>query len=186
MDKIKFVTSNLHKFEEVRDKVSRLEINVIHQNMQYSEIQADRIEDVARASLANLVPVIPGSFFLEDAGLEIDALGGFPGPYSSFVYQTIGWKGVLNLMEGRTLRNARFISVIALYLDERVKLFKGICEGKISDQAKGDMGFGFDPIFIPEGSDLTFSEMEMGTKNQYSHRSMALDELISYLRNFID
>lgn len=178
---LKFITSNQHKFEEIRAKVSPYNIAINHMEMKYGEPQADRIIDIARASMANLIPVVDGNFFIEDSGIEVDALNLFPGPYSSFVYQTIGWEGILKLMEGEEHRAARFRSVIALYLDGDVHLFQGVTEGSIANEGRGTSGFGFDPVFIPSSANVTYGEMEMDLKNTHSHRSKAFDKMMSFL-----
>jgi len=121
--------------------------------------------------------------FVEDAGLFIDALNGFPGPYSSYVYRTIGVEGVLKLVEGKS-RGAAFVSVIALYHPGKgVRVFKGMCRGVIAQHPRGFSGFGFDPIFIPEGVGKTFAEMREDEKNKLSHRGEAARKLIEWLKN---
>ncbi|HYY90876.1 MAG TPA: non-canonical purine NTP pyrophosphatase, partial [Candidatus Dormibacteraeota bacterium] len=108
------------------------------------------------------------------SGLFIDALGGFPGPYSSYVYGTIGLRGILNLLNGQKQRGAFFQSSIAFgspTLDPR--LFTGRIMGSISKRASGNFGFGYDPIFIPKGSKKTFGQTGLLVKNANSHRAKA-------------
>ena len=158
---LEIVTSNDHKFEEIQEKLSILNLEFSHRKMSYPEIQADTIIDVCRYSLSLMIPVIGDSFVLEDSGIAIDELSGFPGPYSSFIYRTIGNEGILSLMDGKSNRNARFYSVIGLYYEGQSYLFEGICEGQIAEKPSGDFGFGFDPIFIPDGYLSTFAEIEL-------------------------
>jgi XTP/dITP diphosphohydrolase len=115
---------------------------------------------------------------LEDSGLFIEALNGFPGVYSAYVFQTIGQMGILRLMEGKRDRDARFESRIALSLpDGNVELVSGTCTGTIPQTMRGSEGFGFDPVFIPEGDYRTFAEMSIEEKEVHSHRGKALAAL---------
>ena len=120
---------------------------------------------------------------VEDAGLFIEALKGFPGPYSSYVYKTLGVQGILKLMEGVKRREAYFLSAIA-YAEPGLepKVFLGKVEGFIVPEARGSKGFGFDPIFQPKGSEKTFAEMGVEEKNRFSHRAKALSALAEWLK----
>jgi len=122
---------------------------------------------------------------VEDAGLFIEALNGFPGAYSSFAYKTLGCKGILKLLEDiPPPRWAYFKSCVGYYDGHgRITVVEGVCRGKISLDERGSRGFGFDPIFIPEGSNnRTFAEMEVLEKNEYSHRAKALRELFQHFK----
>jgi len=140
------------------------------------EIQSDNLEIIAKASATDAEKKCGLPVFVEDAGLFIEALNGFPGPFSSYVYRTIGTKGILKLMENVDKRDAYFQSVVAFSsLGETQKCFQGRVKGKISMEERGGSGFGFDPIFEPSGSHKrTFAEMPTIEKNEYSHRAKAL------------
>jgi len=120
---------------------------------------------------------------IDDSGLFIDALGGFPGVYSSYVYKRLGCAGVLKLLEGAPSRGATFETVFLHRTGGTHEVFHGTCLGTIADREKGPGGFGFDPIFTPEGASQTFAEMSLTEKNTYSHRGRAVDELARYLVN---
>jgi len=113
---------------------------------------------------------------VEDAGLFIEALNGFPGPYSHYVYQTIGTRGILKLMRNVDQRDSHFRSVVVFCdTDESLKTFRGETPGKIGQEERGSLGFGFDPIFEPlEAPGKTFAEMTLMEKGKYSHRAKAL------------
>lgn len=178
---IMFVTSNAHKFQEVREIMESSSIEVQWHEMQYEEIQADTTEEISRDSCIKLAKKIEGKFFLEDTGLYIDPLNGFPGPYSSFVQKTIGNKGILRLLHNNG-RNARFLTVISYWNGKDVIQFRGELEGKISYTERGSTGFGYDPIFIPDGYEKSLSEMTPAEKNGISHRSTALKKFMDYLK----
>ncbi|MHA1687355.1 MAG: XTP/dITP diphosphatase [Candidatus Heimdallarchaeaceae archaeon] len=187
-----FVTHNEHKYLEASKLAVEYNIEVMWVNFEYEEIQDDDPETIAKQSCTILLKEkfsIDGPFFLEDAGLFIEALNGFPGPYSSYVYKKIGNKGILKLMENQENRKAYFKSVVAAYFGGDIHLFKGISWGEIAFQTHGEKGFGFDPIFIPEqlaetDEPKTFAEMNTETKNLYSHRQKALRELYSSFSAF--
>ena len=171
-----FVTNNVHKFSEARQVLSEYKLATAMLKIKAAEIQDDTLENIAKASVMDAVERCRLPIFVEDAGLFIDALNGFPGPYSSYVYRTTGTKGVLKLMKEVEKRNAYFHSVIAFCSPkESPKCFHGKVKGKISQKERGNSGFGFDPIFEPSGSpNRTFAEMTTEKKNKFSHRAQAL------------
>jgi len=183
-----FVTGNKHKFEEVKALISKLEPSIQLKplsGVRKLEIQASALEKIALFAAEDLSRKIGVNFFIEDAGLFIDALRGFPGPYSHYVYKTIGCEGILKLMEGISNRNAEFRSVIALSFGGIIKIFRGVVRGTISTDMRGEYGFGFDPIFIPEGSDKTFAEMKTEEKNRVSHRARSVRSMIEFIRTIM-
>lgn len=174
---ITFVTGNPGKLAEVSTMLS---CRVVQHDVGYPEIQADTLEDVTRFGLNWLRPQIDGPIMIEDAGLFVEGLEGFPGVYSSYAYQTIGNQGILRLLEDAETRDAVFRSVIGLD-DGKQHFFTGECHGSLAMTARGEHGFGYDPIFMPEGSGRTFAEMEPAEKNRHSHRGSAIRKLASYL-----
>ena len=121
------------------------------------------------------------SLLVEDSGLFIDALPNFPGVYSAHVFQSLGCKGILRLLDKK--RSAHFLTVAALWTGEAVEVFVGRCDGQIAMEMKGEGGFGYDPIFIPDENEdgRTFAQMENEEKSVYSHRGRALRALFDYL-----
>ena len=191
--KIYFITSNEGKYKEVVEKLKYIpDIEIEQLERSYPEIQAESLNDVAEFGLKWLQDHIDSkylddSIMIEDSGLFVKRLKGFPGVYSSYVHKTIGgYKAILTLMEGEWERNARFETCIGFIRGgDEPKFFFGSCDGTLSTDARGEHGFGYDPIFIPEGDERTFAEMKPGEKNIYSHRGRALEKLKEYLRNFI-
>jgi XTP/dITP diphosphohydrolase len=171
-----FVTSNLHKFQEARRILSEYKIATAKLKVDAIEIQDDSTENIAKYSAQDAVKNCGLPIFVEDAGLFIEALKGFPGPYSKYAYNTVGLKGILKLMKNVTHRNAYFMSVVAFATpEEQPTCFIGKVEGTISLQEQGTKGFGYDHIFVPlDGYGRTFAEMTTEEKNSYSHRGEAL------------
>lgn len=171
-----FVTSNIHKFLEARNILAKYKLATAKLRVEAIEIQDDNLEKIARFSVLDAVNNCNLPVFVEDAGIFIEALKGFPGPYSKFVFNTVTLKGILKLMDGVENRNAYFMSVIAFASPQEQPIyFVGKVDGKISLQQKGNSGFGYDPIFIPhDGDGRTFAELTTNEKNRLSHRGEAL------------
>jgi XTP/dITP diphosphohydrolase len=189
MMKIYFITSNKGKFKEVEEKLGTIAgIELERMELEYPEVQADKLEDVVLFGMdwlnLNGGPELSDhAVMIEDSGLFVDRLKGFPGVYSAFVHRTIGgFEAVLSLMEGDWDRRAHFETCIGFSVKGGMpRTFTGRCDGTLSKEAQGEHGFGYDPIFIPEGENRTFAEMETAEKNIFSHRSKAVKELKKYL-----
>ncbi|UCG36411.1 MAG: XTP/dITP diphosphatase [Candidatus Bathyarchaeota archaeon] len=169
-------TGNFGKFNEARLVTGKFNVALaMLSKIRSVEIQHDDLEVVATARVLNVVERCGLPLVVEDAGLFTNALNGFPGPYSSYAYKTIGNDGLLTLIEGETNRKALFKSVVAYTNPESNEplCFTGTVEGEITLGKRGVEGFGFDPVFKPSGSPKTFGEMSVEEKNQYSHRARA-------------
>ena len=181
--RVNIITANEGKAREFIElgKVYGIEVNIV--GIPKVEIQSEKLEEIAMYSAINAVIHVKDYVVVEDAGLFIKALNGFPGPYSSYVYKKLGVEGILKLMDGVSDRRAYFKSVIAFASPTGlVKIFEGVVHGEIALSARGSGGFGFDPIFIPKGERRTFAEMSVSEKNKYSHRARAFKELANWLR----
>ncbi len=176
-----FVTHNRHKYEEISEAFERAGLELEWMNLEYEEIQADTTEEVSARSCRSLSSSTQGNFFLEDTGLYIESLNGFPGPYSSYVLKTIGLDGILRLLEDRD-RSACFLTVISLRYGNEFKSFSGKVSGRIAESRRGSGGFGYDPIFIPGSTGKTLAEMDIHEKNTVSHRGLAVSELLKFLK----
>ena len=181
-----FATGNFNKFREAKEILNRNKFATAMIRFKGVEIQSESLEEIARTAVKNAFSKTSLPVFVEDAGLFIEALDGFPGPYAAYVYKTVHNKGILKLMSEVSERQAKFRSVIA-YQDQYLaepKCFLGESKGKITKNErmeKGKSGFGFDPIFQPDGNDKTFAEMTVDEKNSYSHRATAVQKLAEWL-----
>jgi len=176
-------SKNVGKISEIKKLGSYFGIEIVPVDLPKVEVQSESLEEVSLYSAVNAFLTFRRPLIVEDSGLYIEALNLFPGAYSSFVYKTIGIRGVLKLLEGVENRRACFKSVIALAAPNlsEVKLFTGVVHGVIATEPRGSGGFGFDPIFIPEGFSKTFAEMSEEEKNRVSHRGEAFRALASWL-----
>ncbi len=180
--KINFFTSNYGKFIEIKQVLAPYGIELIKINEKPKEIQSEKLEEIVEYCVAVARMKHPEPGFLEDTGLFIEGLNGFPGPYASFVFQKIGLKGILKLLKNKENRRSKFVTVIG-YWDQqiKIKLFKGVVEGEITTKIRGK-GWGYDPIFKPLKSDKTYGEMTTHEKNIFSHRGRAARKLAEWLR----
>ncbi|MBO3757900.1 MAG: XTP/dITP diphosphatase [Thermoproteota archaeon] len=180
--KLIFVTGNRGKFLEAKKILEDFGIELEQVDLDVTEPQADNLEEVVKKCAEEAFKVIKRSFIIEDSGLFINALNGFPGVYSSYVYKTIGYEGILKLLFGIVDRSAYFMTSLAyVELGGELKIFSGRVDGVITTEARGKNNFGFDPIFKPLGSNLTFAEMSIEEKNKFSHRAKALRAFVSWL-----
>lgn len=189
--KLVFATNNLHKLKEVQAIVP-------------SHIQLLSLADInCTEDIPETSPTIEGNAiqkatyikdnygydcFADDTGLEVQVLNGAPGVYSArYAGETkdsnANMNKLLENLEEKENRNAQFKTVIALYINKKLETFTGICEGTIISEKKGEQGFGYDPIFSPNGYQETFAELPLEKKNSISHRARAVKKLVEFLNN---
>lgn len=190
MREIVFATNNAHKMEEVAAMLGgEYRLVTLRECGITEEIPENEptIEGNALQKARYVHERTGGDCFADDTGLEVDALNGAPGVHSAR-YATDGHDFEANMrlllrnMEGKTDRRARFRTVIALILDGEEYLFEGVVEGRITEQPAGDHGFGYDPVFVPEGEAETFAEMSAERKNAISHRGRAVRKFADFMR----
>lgn len=171
-----FVSSNKNKFNEAKNILYKNGINLGFLKSSLREIQAESIKEIAALKVDEAYRQCNKPVIVEDAGLFVESLNGFPGPFSSYVFKTIGNSGILRLV--KTNRKAKFQSVVA-YCDNKygVVLFDAKVEGKISKNSKGK-GWGYDPIFIPNRQNKTYAMLS--NKNEISHRYKALKKFSNW------
>jgi XTP/dITP diphosphohydrolase len=181
--RLSFVTSNEGKLHEATTALAPLGIEVVGSHLRPVEIQGDTLEEISRAKCEVLIGRLPPPFIVDDGGLFVDALHGFPGVFSAHALKTIGVPGILKLMEGAADRRAHFAAVVSHYDGASVRCFPGRCDGALTTEPRAaGHGFGFDPIFVPEGQARTFAELPAEYKNRFSHRGRALAALVAHLR----
>ncbi|MBX2925641.1 MAG: RdgB/HAM1 family non-canonical purine NTP pyrophosphatase [Chitinophagaceae bacterium] len=189
MHKIIFATNNGHKADEIRAMLpGDFEIVTLKDaglNIDIPEPH-DTLEENAREKSATIYKLTGQDCFGEDTGLEVEALNGEPGVKSArYAGEQRDFDAnihkLLNNLKGKSSRKARFRTVVSLMLGGKEHQFEGICNGTIIENGRGSDGFGYDPVFVPENENRTFAEMTLDEKNQYSHRSKAVSQLIQFL-----
>ncbi len=180
--RLNVITSNQGKAAEFKAAFKDLGIAVSHVSIPYGEIQADTLEEVVRAGLAELKSRGQKNFIIDDSGLFVDSLGGFPGVYSSYAQKTIGNAGMLRLLQDTDDRGAEFRCCIGCDLEGEAIIVSGSCRGTMLEKPSGTGGFGYDPIFSADGR-RSFAEIPMTLKNSISHRGVAIANLVGALRD---
>lgn len=180
--KLKVITHNPGKVREYQEALGGYGIEMEHVNREYDEVQTAYLEEVVDKGLKSMYAEGLRDFMIDDSGLFVDALKGFPGVYSAYGQKTIGNEGILKLMEGVDDRVAVFKCCIGCRIGDETVIVTGKCPGVILDSARGDGGFGYDPIFSPDG-EHSFAEIPVEEKNVISHRGVATRMLVEELRN---
>ncbi len=189
---ILFATSNINKVSEIKaalpEHISLFSLKDIDTNISEIDEPYETLEENAVHKAVSYSNLLKMNCFSEDTGLEVFSLNGAPGVksarYAGFPSDTDkNMALLLKNLEGAADRSAQFRTVIALIINDQIHCFEGICKGQIIQQPKGKNGFGYDPIFIPDGSDKSFAEMNTGEKNKFSHRKKAVDKMIEYLKS---
>lgn len=191
MKRLVFATNNAHKLEEVSailgDKIELLSLKDINCQTDIPET-ADTLEGNALLKSSYIFQNYHLDCFADDTGLEVEALDGAPGVYSARYAGGEGHNAEANMlkllheMEGKENRKAQFRTAISLILDGKQYLFEGVIKGEIIKEKRGNSGFGYDPIFVPEGYSQTFAELGNDIKNKISHRALAVNKLCDFLR----
>jgi XTP/dITP diphosphohydrolase len=184
-----FASNNLNKIREINNVLGNSFTLLSLQDLNMTEDIPENemtLEDNALYKARHIYRDTGMNVFADDTGLEVEALDGRPGVHSArFAGENkdsdANIEKLLSLLENETNRNARFRTVIALIFDGKEYLFEGIVTGTIKKERRGKQGFGYDPVFIPEGKSVTFAEMDLNEKNRISHRARAFEKLKLFL-----
>lgn len=187
--KIVFATNNQHKLDEIRKiTAGKIEILSLSDIDCHDDIEENgtTLEENALIKAQYIKDKFGFDCFADDTGLEVDALGGAPGVYSSrYAGENCNpqdnMRKLISELQGKENRNARFRTVIALLFNGKKHFFEGEIRGRIIDEKRGIAGFGYDPIFMPDNYDKTFAELGDDEKNKISHRAIATRQLINFL-----
>jgi len=173
------VTSNPHKAREVAAFFgSALEVE--HVNLECPEFRHSDVGEIARGKAKFAYEHLKRPLIVDDTAFSVKALRGFPGPYAAYVLDTIGYRGILQLLEGTEERGASFETAIAYADGEGIRIFRGLIAGVITPSPRGQQGFGYDPIFEVDGR--TLAEIPIDEKNRISHRARALSAFREWWR----
>lgn len=192
MNELVFSTNNQHKVEEVQSKLQGLcKIHTLSEYGCTDDIPEDHdtLEGNASQKSHYLFDKYGCNCFSDDTGLEVEALGGEPGVYSARYAgeakdPEANMEKLLQKLKGASNRKARFRTVISLIIDGKEHLFEGIVNGQILTEKHGEKGFGYDPIFQPDGYNRSFAELSMEEKNAISHRGRAVEKLYAFLKDY--
>ncbi len=180
--KLKVITGNPGKVREYEKELSCYGIDMEHFPHPYDEVQTSDLEEVVNKGMDTLIAEGIRDFIVDDSGLFVDSLKGFPGVWSAYAQKTVGNSGIIKLLDGVEDRDAEFRCCIGCDIKGERIVVTGVCRGHIIDAERGTDGFGFDPIFSHDG-ERTFAEVPLDEKNAVSHRGNAVKLLIEELRS---
>jgi XTP/dITP diphosphohydrolase len=178
-----FVTGNEGKVREAREILSYKAVDVRQEKMDLDEVQDSDAETVSRHKAIQAYKKLRTPLIVEDTGLHIAAMNGYPGAMIKHFLESIGMRGIVDFVRGKSSAAEAVCVVSYCGEDGEVTSFRGSVRGRISSSVAGSYDFGWDPIFIPEGHERTFAEMGMDEKNKVSHRRMALEKLALWLKS---
>jgi len=176
-----FATSNAHKVAEATRSGKPYAIGFSQVNVIYPEVRAESVTKVAAEGAKYVFDQLKRSVIVEDSGLFIDSLNGFPGVYSAYAFKRLGNEGIIDLLAKKEDRSAHFLSAVGYASRDGIKVFEGRVDGTITSEEIGDGGFGYDPVFLPAGEKKTFGQ-DPKRKDAISHRKIAIEELCRFLR----
>lgn len=180
MKKIIFVTNTEGKVREAQDILGN-GFRIEHKKLDLDEVQTVDGKEVIKKKAEEAYKLLGCAILVEDTSLYFDAWKGLPGALVRWFLDTVGCGGLCKMMRGETNRMAYSESAIAYYDGKNLKIVSGKIEGSVPDEPRGNKGFGWDPVFVPSGSERTFGELEMSEKNRISSRKIALEKLREYL-----
>ncbi|WP_299013996.1 non-canonical purine NTP diphosphatase [uncultured Polaribacter sp.] len=190
--KLVFSTNNANKLKEVQEMLpTSIEILSLKDINCFDEVEETEttLEGNAKLKADYITNKFGYNCFADDTGLEVESLDGKPGVYSArFAGEPANAENnmqkLIKELQNKTNRKAQFRTAICLNLDNKQFLFEGVCKGEILTQKQGEKGFGYDPIFKPEGFTTSFAQMNSEEKNKISHRGLAVQQLVNFLKNY--
>lgn len=179
-DRLVLVTQNKHKLKELRPLFKKYEIEFDITSIEKIEIRSDNIEEIARMAAKTAFQELQKPAVVDDTGFFVDALNGFPGSYAGMVLKHIGYEGILQLMKDKTERACVFKTAVGFFDGRRLESFVGTMTGYVAPEAAGIEGFGYDPIFVPNGHSKTYAELTFEEKVSISHRTKAFNAFLKW------
>ena len=174
------VTQNKHKLMELRPLFEKFDVSFETTSVEKFEIRADDVEAVAHEAAITAYDALKRPVVLDDTGLFVDALNGFPGTYSAYVLKAIGNAGILRLMNNINERAAKFVTAVGYADGDAIQTFIGVMSGNIARTPAGEEGFGYDPIFVPQGETRTYAQLSLSEKVNISHRTKAFRRFLDW------
>lgn len=185
-DRPVLVTQNRHKLVELKPLFDEYNVKIRPTNIEKLEIRSESVEEVAIAAARHAFITLKMPAIVDDTGLYLPSLGGFPGAYAAFVFKSIGNVGILRLLDEEEDWSANFVTAVG-YCDEgHLESFVGEMHGSIAPKPAGEGGFGYDPIFIPDGFTKTYAQLTLDEKIRISHRTRAFAAFLAWYTTTVD
>jgi XTP/dITP diphosphohydrolase len=178
--KLVFVTQNQHKLKELTPLFERYKVDFETTSIEKYEIRSDNIEEIAREAAKVAYETLQNPVVVDDTGFFVDALNGFPGSFAGIVLNFIGFEGILQLMTDKAHRASVFKTAVGYSDGQHLESFVGSMSGSVARESAGVGGFGYDPIFIPDGYSKTYAELTFDEKVSISHRTSAFEKFLKW------
>jgi XTP/dITP diphosphohydrolase len=185
-DNLVLVTQNKHKLKELRPLFKKYNVGFDISSIQKYEVRSESVEEIARVAAEVAFDTLQQPVVVDDTGFFVDSLNGFPGSYAAIVLKSIGYEGILKLMTDQADRTSRFKTAVGFCDGERLEVFSGIMSGTVARAPAGESGFGYDPIFVPEGFTKTYAELTLEEKVRISHRTRAFEGFLRWYTSMLD
>lgn len=185
-DRLVLVTQNQHKLKELTPLFMKYNVDFETTSHEKHEIRSDNIEEIARVAAKVAFETHQKPVVVDDTGFFVDALKGFPGSYAGIVLNFIGYEGILRLMNNNEDRASEFKTAVGYYDGQYLKSFVGTMSGSVARESAGVGGFGYDPIFVPDGFTKTYAELTFDEKISISHRTKAFEEFLRWYSSTLD
>ena len=185
-DRLVLVTQNPHKLKELTPLFKKYNVEFDTTSLEKHEIRSENIEEIAREAAKIAFETLQKPVVVDDTGFFVDSLNGFPGSYAGIVLNFIGFEGILRLMASNDDRASDFKTAVGYYDGQHLESFVGSMSGSIARESAGVGGFGYDPIFIPNGFTKTYAELTFDEKISISHRTKAFEEFLRWYSSTLD
>jgi XTP/dITP diphosphohydrolase len=185
-DRLVLITQNKHKLKEITPLFRKYNVDFDTTSHEKHEIRSENIEDIARVAAKVAFETLQRPVVVDDTGFFVDSLNGFPGSYAGIVLKFIGYEGILRLMTDKVERTSVFKTAVGYFDGQHLESFLGTMSGSVARESAGVGGFGYDPIFIPDGFTKTYAELTFDEKVSISHRTKAFDEFLKWYSSTLD
>ena len=185
-DRLVLVTQNQHKLKELTPLFKKYNVEFDTTSLEKHEIRSESIEIMAREAAMVAFETLQKPVVVDDTGFFVDALKGFPGSYAGIVLNFIGFEGILRLMTNNENRASEFQTAVGYYDGQHLESFVGTMSGSVASESAGVGGFGYDPIFVPDGFTKTYAELTFDEKVSISHRTKAFEEFLRWYSSTLD
>jgi XTP/dITP diphosphohydrolase len=185
-DRLVLVTQNKHKLNELTPLFKKYNVDFETTSHKKHEIRSEDVEEIAHVAAKVAYDSLQQPVVVDDTGFFVKSLNGFPGSYAAIVLKSIGYEGILRLMAGKVERTSKFMTAVGYCDGDQLKTFVGTMSGTITQEAAGEGGFGYDPIFVPDGFSKTYAQLKLEEKVSISHRTKAFEEFLQWYTSTLD
>jgi XTP/dITP diphosphohydrolase len=180
------VTQNKHKLKELRPLFKKYKVEFDTTSIEKYEIRSESVEKIARVAARVAFDTLQKPVVVDDTGFFVDSLKGFPGSYAAIVLKSIGYNGILQLMADKEDRTSKFVTAVGYCDKDHLESFVGAISGNVTSEPAGPRGFGYDPIFVPDGFTRTYAQLTLEEKVSVSHRTKAFEDFLKWYTSTLD